>query len=132
MFVRPAVLALLEGPSLFVHLDPRRTGVVVPKWFLGQPQLVLQVGLNMPIPIPDLRVDDDGLSCTLSFSRSPFWCNVQWSAIYALVGEDGRGRRASRAGARELCGARLGLWASVVGVPLPTCNRERPPEVSCA
>jgi stringent starvation protein B len=88
---KDVALALLEGPSVFVHLDPRSQGVVVPKWFLGQPQLVLQIGLNMAIPIPDLKVDEDGLSCTLSFSRSPFWCCIPWSAVYALVGEDGRG-----------------------------------------
>ncbi|HVY47448.1 MAG TPA: ClpXP protease specificity-enhancing factor SspB [Minicystis sp.] len=88
---KEVALALLEGPSLFVHLDPRRPGVIVPKWFTGQPQLVLQLGLNMAIPIPDLRVEDDGVSCTLSFNRAPFWCRLPWSAIYALVGEDGRG-----------------------------------------
>jgi stringent starvation protein B len=86
-----ALHLLEEGPSLFIHLDPRRSGVVVPKWFTGQPQLVLQVGLNMPIPIPDLKVEDTGISCTLSFNRSPFWCRLPWSAIYALVGEDGLG-----------------------------------------
>jgi hypothetical protein len=84
-------LTLLEGPSLFVHLDPRRTSVLVPKWFAGQSQLVLQVGLNMAIPIPDLKLDDTGITCTLSFNRAPFWCRLPWSAIYALVGEDGRG-----------------------------------------
>jgi stringent starvation protein B len=83
--------ALLKGPSVFVHLDPRRDGVVVPKWFKQQFQLVLQVGLNMAVPIPDLEVTDDGISCTLSFNRSPFWCVAPWKAIYALVGEDGRG-----------------------------------------
>jgi stringent starvation protein B len=88
---KEVALALLEGPSLFVHLDPRREGVLVPKWFVSQPQLVLQVGLNMAIPIHDLKVDDDGVSCTLSFSRTPFWCRLPWSAVYALVGEDGRG-----------------------------------------
>src|SRR4051812_18126929 len=88
---KEVALALLEGPSLFVHLDPRKNGVLVPKWFTGQPQLVLQVGLNMAIPIPDLKVDDDGVSCTLSFNRAPFFCRLPWSAIYALVGEDGRG-----------------------------------------
>jgi stringent starvation protein B len=88
---KDVALALLEGPSVFVHLDPRRPGVLVPKWFVGQPQLVLQVGLNMAIPIPDLKVDEDGVSCTLSFSRTPFWCSIPWSAVYALVGEDGRG-----------------------------------------
>jgi stringent starvation protein B len=88
---KEVALALLEGPSMFVHLDPRRAGVVVPKRFLDKPQLVLQIGLNMFIPIPDLKVDDEGITCTLSFDRAPFWCRMPWSAIYALVGEDGRG-----------------------------------------
>jgi stringent starvation protein B len=83
--------ALLEGPSLFIHLDPRKAEVIVPLNFKKQPQLVLQVGLNMPVPIPDLFVDDDGLTCTLSFDRRPFWCRIPWGAVYALVGEDGKG-----------------------------------------
>ena len=52
---KEVALALLEGPSLFIHLDPRRAGVIVPKWLMGQPQLVLQVGLNMAIRIPISR-----------------------------------------------------------------------------
>ena len=86
---KEVALALLEESSMFIHLDPRRPDVLVPKGFMGQPQLVLQVGLNMAIPIPDLKVDDHGISCTLSFNRSAFWCRIPWSAIYALVGEDG-------------------------------------------
>ncbi|MGK4001021.1 ClpXP protease specificity-enhancing factor SspB [Sorangium sp. So ce1036] len=89
---KDVALALLERePSVFIHLDPRRPGVSVPKWFTGQPQLILQVGLNMAIPIPDLRVDDEGISCTLSFNRVPFWCRLPWHAIWALVSEDQRG-----------------------------------------
>lgn len=87
---KDVALALLEGPSLFIHLDPRKEGVAVPQWFKNQSQLVLQVGLNMAVPIPDLDVDDEGITCTLSFNRSPHWCKLPWSAIYALVGEDGR------------------------------------------
>ncbi|HEV3194374.1 MAG TPA: hypothetical protein VGY54_27940 [Polyangiaceae bacterium] len=45
----------------------------------------------MPVPIPDLRLDDDGMSCTLSFNRAPFFCGVPWSSVFAMVGEDGRG-----------------------------------------
>jgi hypothetical protein len=45
----------------------------------------------MPVPIPDLRLDDDGISCTLSFNRAPFFCVVPWSSIFAMVGDDGRG-----------------------------------------
>jgi stringent starvation protein B len=84
-------LALLQGPSLFIHLDPRKPEVIVPLHFKKQAQLVLQVGLNMAVPIPDLHVDDEGVSCTLSFNRSPFWCRLPWTAIYALVGDDKRG-----------------------------------------
>ena len=83
--------ALLLRGSLFVHLDPRLDGVSVPAWLRGQPQLVLQVGLDMPIPIPDLRVDDQGVFGTLSFARSPYRCEVLWTAVFALVGDDGRG-----------------------------------------
>jgi stringent starvation protein B len=74
-----------------VHLDPRAPGVVVPAWFKKQPQLVLQIGLNMPVPIPDLRLDEEGMSCTLSFNRTPFYCVVPWPGVYAMVGDDGRG-----------------------------------------
>lgn len=88
---KEVALALLESSSVFVHLDPRREGVIVPRWFAGQPQLVLQIGLNLVVPIPDLTVDDEGVSCTLSFSRTPFWCKLPWSAVYALVDENHRG-----------------------------------------
>ncbi len=88
---KEVALALLEGPSMYVHLDPRRPGVLIPPRFRDKPQLVLQIGLNMFVPIPDLQVDEEGITCTLSFDRSPFWVRMPWTAIYALVGEDGRG-----------------------------------------
>jgi stringent starvation protein B len=88
---KDVALALLERSSVYVHLDPRHVTAVVPAWFKKQPQLVLQVGMNMPVPIPDLHVDDDGLSCTLSFNRSPFFCVVPWASVFAMVGDDGRG-----------------------------------------
>jgi stringent starvation protein B len=84
-------LDLLERTSVFVHLDPRRPGVIVPQGFLKQPQLVLQIGLNMAIAIPDLNVGEEGISCTLSFNKRPHFCSLPWSAIYALIGEQGGG-----------------------------------------
>jgi stringent starvation protein B len=84
-------LDLLERTSVFVHLDPRRPGVIVPQGFLKQPQLVLQIGLNMAISIPDLNVGDEGISCTLSFNKRPHFCSLPWSSIYALIGEQGGG-----------------------------------------
>lgn len=84
-------LALIEQSSVHLHLDPRAPGVVVPAWFKQQPQLVLQVGMNMPVPIPDLYFDDEKMSCTLSFNRSPFFCIIPWDAVFAMRGDDGRG-----------------------------------------
>ncbi len=83
--------ALLLKGSVFVHLDPRIESVLVPEWLKRQPQLVLQVGLDMPVPIPDLRVDDFGVFGTLSFNRTAFTCAVPWEAVFAVVGDDGRG-----------------------------------------
>lgn len=88
---REVALALLQASMVSVYLDPRAEDVHVPPWFKKQPQLMLQIGLNMPVPIPDLDVGDDALSCTLSFNRRPEFCRIPWRAVYALVGQDGRG-----------------------------------------
>ena len=88
---KAVALDLLERTSVFVHLDPRRPGVIVPLVFAKQPQLVLQIGLNMAITNPDLEVNENGISCTLSFNRRPHLCRLPWSAIYALIGQEGGG-----------------------------------------
>lgn len=88
---KEVALALLEQGVVRVFLDPRREGVVVPPWFKKQPQLLLDVGLNMPIPINDLQVDEVGITCTLSFNRAPFYCIMPWNAVFALVGDGQRG-----------------------------------------
>lgn len=88
---KEVALALLERSNVDVYLDPRSKGVVVPPQFRKEPRLILKIGLNMPVPIPDLRLDDESMSCTLSFSRSPFFCIVPWESVFAMVGDDGRG-----------------------------------------
>ncbi|HEU4410445.1 MAG TPA: ClpXP protease specificity-enhancing factor SspB [Polyangiaceae bacterium] len=88
---RDVCVALLESSSVFVHLDPRKEGVQVPAWLKRQPQLVLQVGYQMAVPIPDLTVGDEALSGTLSFNRAPFLCSIPWSSVFALVSSEGRG-----------------------------------------
>ena len=88
---KDVALALLERSNVDVYLDPRAKGVVVPPQFRKEPRLILKIGLNMPVPIPDLRLDDESMSCTLSFNRSPFYCVVPWPSVFAMVGGDGRG-----------------------------------------
>lgn len=84
-------LALLEQSSIFIHLDPRRDKVVVPQSFREQPELVLQFGLNMRIPIPDLELTEEAIAGTLSFARRPFWCWIPWEAVFAIFDQQRRG-----------------------------------------
>lgn len=89
---RDVALALVQtASSVFIHLDPRGAEVIVPSWFKSQPELVLQIGLNLVPPIVDLDIGADALSATLSFNRRPEYCKIPWSAIWGLVGDDGRG-----------------------------------------
>lgn len=85
-------IELLGKGSVFIHLDPRVPTVQCPLGFKQQPRLVLQVGLDMAVPIPDLRIDEDGVFGTLSFSRTPVQCFIPWKAVFALCGDDGRGQ----------------------------------------
>lgn len=82
---------LSQAPSVFVHLDPRRDKVVVPPQFRKQPMLVLEIGLNMRVPIPDLEIDEESIGCTLSFGGRPYWCRMPWEAVFALVTSERRG-----------------------------------------
>ena len=88
---RDAFTAFLREGWVSLHLDARRTGVAVPPAFANEPHLVLQYGRNMPIPIPDLEVTEDGVSATLSFSRAPHRTHVPWSSVYVVACTDGRG-----------------------------------------
>src|SRR4051812_14931527 len=86
-----AFLALLAEGWTSLHLDARREGVVVPAHLKGEPHLVLQYGHDLPIPIPDLHVDEYGVSATLSFEWTPRATVVPRSAVYVVTAADGRG-----------------------------------------
>ncbi len=84
-------MAFLGEGWVSVHLDARRKGVKVPPELTDTRHLVLQYGRDMPIPIPDLVVGDEGIAATLSFARTPHQTFVPWSAIYIVSCTDGRG-----------------------------------------
>jgi stringent starvation protein B len=79
-----------DGPVL-VHLDPRRAGVDVPAQHRAEPRLVLRFGYGLTPPIVDLVVEEQAISGTLTFRGVPHRCVIPWSAVFAVVGEDGRG-----------------------------------------
>lgn len=84
------MLNLLEDAWVFVHLDPRREGVVLPAHLRQQKRVVLQYGYNMPVPIEDFKVDEKGIWATLSFQRQCHATFVPWSAVFALTDGDKR------------------------------------------
>jgi hypothetical protein len=82
---------LLAGGPILVHLDARRDGVDVPESHRGESRLVLRFGHGLTPPIPDLALGDDSLTGTLTFHGNPHRCNIPWTSVYAMFGEDGRG-----------------------------------------
>jgi len=88
---REVLTAILARGDAFLHLDARHTGVDVPPWLKGDPNLCLQLGYDLPVPIPDLALDEDGVRATLSFRREPFLCVVPWAAIFLIVDAESRG-----------------------------------------
>jgi len=84
-------LALLKEGWTSLHLDARRAGVLVPESFRNEAHLILQYGHDLPIPIPDLEIDEDGVRATLSFSRTAHRTSIPWTSVYAVTGVDGRG-----------------------------------------
>src|SRR5262249_53849403 len=86
-----AFLAVLREGWTSLYLDARRPGVIVPAHLRGEAHLVLQYGHDLPIPIPDLEVDEYGVRATLSFQKLPHLTVVPWSAVYVVTCDDGRG-----------------------------------------
>jgi len=88
---REAMDSLMTQGDVLLQLDPRVEGVSVPASYRDQALLVLRIGLDMPIPIPDLELDDDGITATLSFDRTPHAVVIPWEAVFGMVTEHGQG-----------------------------------------
>lgn len=92
---RRIVQAILQsGETAFIHLNgklnPAETRL--PFRLMFQETATLQIGYNMPVPIPDLFVGVDGFRATLSFKGVPFACSIPWTSVYAVVRENQMGR----------------------------------------
>ena len=74
---------------VLIVVDPRVGGVKLPENLLkaGQP-VGINIGWRMAIPVPDLRIDDDGIVGTLSFKRSPFLCAFPWPSVIQVTAGD--------------------------------------------
>lgn len=78
-------LGMYESGRLEVFFNPRAEGVVVPEHVRAFVQTKFDYGEELPIPIPDLVIDDAGISATLSFNREPFKTFLPWAAIFLMM-----------------------------------------------
>lgn len=76
---RFAVEQALEGECAVVVIDTSTAGVEAPK-SLGK-MAELYLGYDMDPPIPDLWVDDEGVTGTLTFGGVASLVKFPWSAV---------------------------------------------------
>jgi stringent starvation protein B len=66
-----------------VHMD----GVQLPRKYKQRtdvPTIILQIGTDMAIPIPDLIVDDVGVRASLSFVGEKHYVSFPWEAVCVI------------------------------------------------
>ncbi len=68
-----------------VHLDARCDGVVVPRQFVGQRDL--RLNLSYRFSGSAMEIDDSRVEATLTFGGLPFRCRIPLHAIYALTSQ---------------------------------------------
>jgi len=79
---------ILASGALYLELDARKPGVVVPPGYQQAGRVVLIVGYDLPQPIPDLAVDAAGVSGQLLFKMKRFSVHIPWDAVYGLMNQD--------------------------------------------
>ena len=72
----------IEQGLVVVTFDTRRPGVRVPEQYRGIPQLHLS--FSSRFRIDDFAYDEAGVRATLSFDNEDSFCDVPWSAVYAM------------------------------------------------
>jgi len=82
---RRAFEALLKLGRVFLTLDSRVPGTKMPSEHQGKAAITLLFGLDLPVEIPDLHVDNEKISVTLSFDRQAHHCVIPWDAVWYLV-----------------------------------------------
>lgn len=79
---RSILAELLAQGMVLVTLDARCEGVDVPKHLRNDAQLRLNLSQRFGLP---LKLEEEGVSATLTFAGTPYACQLPWSSIYLLV-----------------------------------------------
>lgn len=81
---------LATNERVKVLIDNVVSGLVLPAYFLDSiaegktAGVVLDLGLNLPIPIRDLKIDDVGFTATLSFNQTAHATVVPWPSVSVI------------------------------------------------
>jgi hypothetical protein len=76
----------LEQGLVFVQLDPRDEGVVVPDHLRSQ--LPLGLNLSRNFHLETFEIDDEGVRASLSFKGVRSLCVLPWSAVFLMSADD--------------------------------------------
>jgi stringent starvation protein B len=87
---RQTLLYFLERGVAMVHLDARKSGVVVPSQYAQEPHL--RLNLSYRYNIPDLVANEHHVQATLSFGGRPFRCLLPWESIFGVTSHAGEGQ----------------------------------------
>jgi len=87
---RQTLLQYLQRGVAMVHLDARRSGVIVPPQYARDAHL--RLNLSHRYAIPDFEIDDRRIQATLSFSGAPFQCILPWESIFGITSHAGDGQ----------------------------------------
>lgn len=74
-----AVLELLEKGTVQIAIET--ANATLPIDLKQQSHVILDIGYDMAIPIPDLKVDHRGVSGTLVFNHRPAWVYFRWADV---------------------------------------------------
>jgi len=85
-FRKQIFLAMLQEGPVAVLVAAHKEVVVADT--VAMP-CVLHYGLNMPVPIPNFQITDQGIVAILSFNRTPWETFVPWEAVVAIERMDG-------------------------------------------
>jgi hypothetical protein len=84
-----AVINWISEGMVRVHFDASSPFANVPKHLRKRTNCVFELAYNMPLPISDLKIDQEGISGTLSFGGYGWlFCKVQWPAVFCVTQGD--------------------------------------------
>lgn len=81
---------LLSRGLVQISFDPYDEDCEVPDHLRdGEGLKIFDYGYDLPMPTLDVKVDEEGISATLSFNRKPTYTFVPWSAVQGFASESG-------------------------------------------